>query len=66
MLICLLNVYYKKIRDPFAINGVKPKVSQWRKKQESKSLLHAITTACCSTRRLCREPLRGMDDCFRS
>ena len=52
MMICLLNVYYKKIRIPFAINGVKSKVSKWRKKEEGKSLRHAITTAGCSTRRL--------------
>ena len=66
MLICLLNVHYMKIRISFPINGVKPKVSKWRKKEESKSVLHAITTAGCSTRRLCRKFHRGIDDYFRS
>ena len=30
------------------------------------TVLHAIATAGCSTRRLCREPLGGMDDCCSS
>ncbi len=33
--------------------------------QHLQTVLHAIVTAGCSTRRLCREPLGGIDDCFR-
>ena len=33
--------------------------------EHQQTVLHTITTAGCSTRRLCREPLHAIDDCFR-